>query len=191
MIEAFALSFGVILLAELGDKSQLMTIAFAARYPWWIVLAGISAATLLITGISVALGSAVALVLPAGVLPLVAGIAFLVFAAWTLRGDGDEDVAEERPPVSPARALLGIGAAFFVAELGDKTMLATLTIAATAEPIGTWLGASAGMITANLLAILVGAVLGAKLPERTIRVLAAAAFAVFGVVLILEGLGVI
>jgi Ca2+/H+ antiporter, TMEM165/GDT1 family len=78
-----------------------------------------------------------------------------------------------------------------VAELGDKTMLATLTIAATAEPIGTWLGASAGMITANLLAILVGALLGAKLPERAIRILAAAAFAVFGVVLILEGLGVV
>jgi Ca2+/H+ antiporter, TMEM165/GDT1 family len=181
----------VILLAELGDKSQLMTIAFAARHPWWVVLAGISAATLLISAISVALGSAVALVLPAGVLPIVAGIAFLVFAAWTLRGDGDEDGAEERLPASRGRAIVGIGAAFFVAELGDKTMLATLTIAATAEPIGTWLGASAGMITANLLAILVGALLGAKLPERAIRILAAAAFAVFGVVLILEGLGVV
>lgn len=191
MIEAFALSFGVILLAELGDKSQLMTIAFAARHPWWVVLAGISAATLLISAISVALGSAVALVLPAGVLPIVAGIAFLVFAAWTLRGDGDEDGAEDRLPASRARAMVGIGAAFFVAELGDKTMLATLTIAATAEPIGTWLGASAGMITANLLAIVIGALLGAKLPERAIRILAAAAFAVFGVVLILEGLGVL
>jgi Ca2+/H+ antiporter, TMEM165/GDT1 family len=102
VIEAFALSFGVILLAELGDKSQLMTIAFAARHPWWVVLAGISAATLLISAISVALGSAVALVLPAGVLPIVAGIAFLVFAAWTLRGDGDEDGAEERLPASAA-----------------------------------------------------------------------------------------
>ena len=68
-------------------------------------------------------------------------------------------------------------------------MLATLTIAATAEPIGTWLGASAGMIVANVLAIVIGAVLGAKLPERAIQLLAAAAFAVFGVVLILEGVG--
>lgn len=191
MIEAFALSFGVILLAELGDKSQLMTIAFAARYPWWVVLAGISAAILLVSGISVALGSAVALVLPAGVLPVLAGIAFLVFAAWTLRGDGDDDEAEDRQARSNGQAFLAIGAAFFVAELGDKTMLATLTIAATAEPIGTWLGASAGMITANLFAILVGAVLGAKLPERAIRILAAAAFAVFGVVLVLEGVGVL
>jgi len=190
VIEAFVLSFGVILLAELGDKSQLMTIAFAVRYPWWVVLAGISAATLLITGISVALGSAVALVLPAGVLPVVAGIAFLVFAAWTLRGDGADEAADERPAPSMVRALLAIGGAFFVAELGDKTMLATLTIAATAEPIGTWLGASAGMIAANVLAIVVGAFLGACLPERTIRVLAAGAFVVFGVILILEGLGV-
>ncbi len=191
MFEAFWLSFGVILLAELGDKSQLMTIAFAARHPWWVVLAGIAAATLVISGISVALGSAVALVLPAGVLPIVAGTAFLVFAAWTLRGDGDGDDAEDALPMSRPRAALGIGAAFFVAELGDKTMLATLTIAATAEPIGTWLGASAGMITANLLAIVIGAILRAKLPERAIRLLAAAAFAVFGVVLILEGLGVV
>jgi putative Ca2+/H+ antiporter (TMEM165/GDT1 family) len=191
VIEAFALSFGVILLAELGDKSQLMTIAFAARYPWWVVLAAISAAILLVSGISVALGSAVALVLPAGVLPVLAGVAFLVFAAWTLRGDGDDDEAEDRPARSNGQAFLAIGAAFFVAELGDKTMLATLTIAATAEPIGTWLGASAGMITANLLAILVGAVLGAKLPARAIRLLAAAAFAIFGVVLVLEGVGVL
>ena len=191
MIEAFVLSFGVILLAELGDKSQLMTIAFAARYPWWVVLAAISGATLLIMGISVALGSAVALVLPAGVLPVAAGIAFLAFAAWTLRGDGAEDATDERPAPSTARALVAIGGAFFVAELGDKTMLATLAIAATAEPIGTWLGASAGMIAANLLAILVGSFLGARLPERAIRLLAAAAFAVFGIVLILEGLGVL
>lgn len=189
MIEAFALSFGVILLAELGDKSQLMTIAFAARHPWWVVLAGLSAATFLVMAFSVALGSAVAVILPAGVLPVIAGIAFLVFAAWTLRGDGDEDGDAERLPTSRARAVLGIAAAYLVAELGDKTMLATLTLAATADPIGTWLGASVGMITANLLAILAGALLGAKLPERAIRILAAAAFAVFGVVLIVEGLG--
>lgn len=189
LLEAFALSFGVILLAELGDKSQLMTIAFAARYRWWVVLLGISTATILVTGISVAVGSAIALVVPASVLALVAGVAFLVFAAWTLRGDGEDDGADERPARSNGRAFLAIGAAFFIAELGDKTMLATLTIAATAEPIGTWLGASAGMIVANVLAIVVGALLGAKLPERAIRLLAAAAFAVFGVVLILEGVG--
>jgi putative Ca2+/H+ antiporter (TMEM165/GDT1 family) len=115
----------------------------------------------------------------------------LVFAAWTLRGDGEEDGAEERPARSHGSALLAVGGAFLVAELGDKTMLATLTIAATAEPIGTWLGASTGMIAANVLAIVVGAFLGARLPERTIRVPAAGAFAVFGVILILEGLGVL
>lgn len=191
MIEAVWLSFGVILLAELGDKTQLVTVAFAARYAWWIVLAGISAATLLVTGISVALGSAVALVVPANVLAVGAGIAFLVFAALTLRGDGAAEGPEARQPSSRGRAFLTVAGAFFLAEMGDKTMLATLTIAATAEPIGTWIGASGGMLAANAVAILAGSILGARLPERAIRLVAALTFVVFGVALLLEGVGVL
>ena len=84
--------------------------------------------------------------------------------------------------------LLSFGV-IFLAELGDKTMLATITLATTNEPIGTWLGSTAGMVAADALAIGVGAVLGSRLPERAIKIFAAVAFVVFGVILIAEGLG--
>jgi len=189
VLDAFVLSFGVIFLAELGDKSQLMALAFAARYKPWLVLVAISIATLIIHGISVVLGRAFALALPAGLINIVAGVAFLVFAVWTLRGDKIDEQKADRPPTTGLWTLITIGTAFFLAELGDKTMLATITLATTQEPIGVWLGSTAGMVVAVALAIGVGAALGARLPERAIKVFAAGAFVVFGVLLIAEGIG--
>ena len=78
--------------------------------------------------------------------------------------------------------------AFFLAELGDKTMLATITLATTHGWFGTWLGSTLGMVAADALAILLGAYLGTRLPERTIRIGATVAFVVFGLVLLVEGL---
>ncbi len=190
-MDAFILSFGVILLAELGDKSQLMALAFAARYPAWTVLLAVSIATLVVHAMSVLLGAAAAMALPTDAISVVAGLAFLVFAAWTLRGDTLGEREASRASRSTRWALLTIGTAFFLAELGDKTMLATVTLATTEEPIGTWLGSTAGMVAADALAIGVGAILGSRLPERAIRIFAAAAFVLFGLLLILEGLGVL
>ena len=188
-MDAFLLSFGVIFLAELGDKSQLMAMAFATRYRPLTVLVAVSVATLIVHAGSVIVGSVFALALPRDLISVVAGIAFLVFAAWTIRGDelGEDD--EGRASRGGRWALLTIGTAFFLAELGDKTMLATITLATTNEPIGTWLGSTAGMVAADALAIGVGAVLGSRLPERAIKIFAAVAFVVFGVILIAEGLG--
>jgi Ca2+/H+ antiporter, TMEM165/GDT1 family len=189
-VDAFLLSFGVIFLAELGDKSQLMAMAFAARYRALTVLAAVTIATLLVHAGSVVLGNVFAFALPRDLISIGAGIAFLVFAAWTLRGDtlGEED--EGRAKRGGRWALVTIGTAFFLAELGDKTMLATITLATTNEAIGTWLGSTLGMVVADALAIAVGAFLGTRLPERAIKLFAATAFVLFGVLLILEGLGV-
>ena len=191
MTDAFLLSFGVIFLAELGDKSQLMALAFAARYRAWMVLIAVTVATLIIHAGSVVLGRAFALALPAGLINIAAGIAFLVFAVWTLRGDEVDESRTERPPTSGLWTIITVGTAFFLAELGDKTMLATITLATTEEPIGTWLGSTAGMVAADALAIGVGAILGSRLPERAIKLFAAGAFVVFGAILILEGLGIL
>jgi len=190
-VDAFWLSFGIVLLAELGDKSQLMALAFAARYPAWTVLAAVTVATLIVHAFSVLLGSAAALALPTNVINIVAGLAFFVFAAWTLRGDqlGERDAS--RAAQSTRWAMLTIGTAFFLAELGDKTMLATVTLATTEEPIGTWLGSTAGMVAADALAIGVGALLGSRLPDRAIKLFAAGAFVVFGAILLLQGFGVL
>jgi len=190
-LNAFLLSFGVVFLAELGDKSQLMALAFASRYRALVVLTGVSIATLVVHAGSVLLGSAAALALPTNLIEIVGGLAFFGFAAWTIRGDtlGAED--EGRAQRSGRWAVLTVGTAFFLAELGDKTMLATITLATTEEPIGTWLGSTAGMVTADAIAIAVGSFLGTRLPERAIKVFASVAFVVFGVILLAEGLGII
>lgn len=191
MIDAFLLAFGVIFLAELGDKSQLMALAFAARYRAWIVLVAISVATLIVHAGSVVLGLAFALALPIQVINIAAGVAFLVFAVWTLRGDTVDETSADKPAAGTLATLLTVGVTFFLAELGDKTMLATITLATTEEPIGTWLGSTAGMVVADALAIGVGALLGARLPERWIKLFAAGAFVVFGLILIAEGVGLL
>jgi putative Ca2+/H+ antiporter (TMEM165/GDT1 family) len=190
-LDAFLLSFAVIFVAELGDKSQLMALAFATRYRASAVLVGISIATLIVHAGSVLIGSVVALALPTDLISVLAGVAFFVFAAWTLRGDqlGAKDEARARR--SAGSVVLAVGVAFFLAELGDKTMLATVTLATTQEPLGTWLGSTAGMVVADAIAIGIGAILGTRLPERAIRIGAALSFVIFGAILIAQGLGLL
>src|SRR4051794_11906704 len=190
-MDAFLLSFGVIFLAELGDKSQLMALAFAARYRPWLVLVAVTIATLIVHAGSVVLGRVFALALPTNLINVLAGIAFLVFAVWTLRGDELDESEADRGPRTGLSALLLVGTTFFLAELGDKTMLATVTLATNEEPFATWLGSTAGMVAADALAIGIGAVLGARLPERAIKLFAAGSFVLFGLVLIADGLGIV
>ena len=190
-MHAFLISFGLIFVAELGDKSQLMAMTFAARYRAVTILAAITAATAVVHLASVALGTGLGVALPTRAISIVAGVAFLGFAAWTLRGDElDEDEANRAGRVQRS-VFFSVAGAFFLSELGDKTMLATVTLAAdNADAVGffgTWLGSTLGMVAADALAIVVGQQLGARLPERTIKVAAAVTFVVFGVWLIVDG----
>ena len=185
---AFLLSTGVIFLAELGDKSQLMAMTFATRFRARTVLLAITLATAVVHLLSVFLGAAIGSALPTDALSVVAGLAFLGFAAWTLRGD--ELTEEERSKAQRAgtSALLAVGTAFFVAELGDKTMLATITLATDHGLVGTWIGSTVGMVLADALAIAAGLWLGRNLPEKAVRYGAAAAFTFFGALLIWQGI---
>jgi putative Ca2+/H+ antiporter (TMEM165/GDT1 family) len=187
---AFLLSTAVIFVAELGDKSQLMAMTFAARYKARHVLIGITVATLVVHLLSVALGAAVGSVLTEHqeLISVLAGAAFLAFAAWTLRGDELTDEEAEKARRSSGMAVLAVGTAFFLAELGDKTMLATVTLATREDWFGTWIGSTLGMVLADALAIWVGAMLGRQLPERVVKYAAAGAFVLFGVLLIVQGL---
>jgi Ca2+/H+ antiporter, TMEM165/GDT1 family len=186
VLQALFVSFGVIFVAELGDKSQLMALAFAARYRAWQILLGISIATALIHGFSVAFGAVIGARLPTSLISFLAGLAFLGFAAWTLRGDKLDADELEKAQRTDRSAIVAASVAFFLAELGDKTMLATITLATTHGVVGTWLGSTLGMVAADALAILVGQQLGARLPERAIRIGATVAFVVFGLLLIVE-----
>src|SRR5262249_30448892 len=125
--------------------------------------------------------------LPTDAISIIAGIAFFGFAAWTLRGDKLDDDDAARSARSNRSVMISVGFAFFLAELGDKTMLATITLATNHGLLGTWLGSTLGMVAADALAILVGQQLGKRLPERGIRIGAAITFAIFGALLILEG----
>jgi putative Ca2+/H+ antiporter (TMEM165/GDT1 family) len=192
LVSAFLLSFGVIFVAELGDKSQLMALAFATRFRAWQVLVGITVATGIIHAASVAIGRVVADHMPTRGITILAGIAFLGFAAWTLRGDkldeDDEEATAQAGRSGTVATIVAIGGTFMLAELGDKTMLATITLATRGAAFGIWLGSTVGMVAADALAILVGQQLGARLPERVVRIGAAVLFVIFGVLLILDGL---
>ncbi|RYJ06791.1 MAG: TMEM165/GDT1 family protein, partial [Actinomycetales bacterium] len=162
MLDALWLSTAVIFVAELGDKSQLMAMTFATRYRARDVLIGITAATALVHLASVGIGYFIGNSFEKyqGPIAVVAGVAFLVFAAWTLRGDELTDDEAEKAKNANGSALFAVGVAFFLAELGDKTMLATITLAVREDWFGTWIGSTIGMVAADALAILVGAVLG-------------------------------
>lgn len=187
MLSALMLSFAVIFVAELGDKSQLMAMTFALRYKWYIVIGGITVATTVVHLVSVAVGHFLGLSIPTEAISIVGGIAFVIFGLWTLRGDSlSEDEGEKASKVTRS-AFIAIASAFFLAELGDKTMLATVTLATDNDWVGVWIGSTIGMVAADALAIVVGAVLGKHLPERVIQYGAAVLFFVFGVSLFFEG----
>jgi Ca2+/H+ antiporter, TMEM165/GDT1 family len=208
VLQAFLVSTILITLAELGDKTQLLALMLAARYRAWQVLVGITVATLLVHLLSTVVGAAIGSAVPQSVLSWVAGLAFIGFGVWTLRGDEvDEEEAAGHARFGP---IVATGIAFFLAELGDKTQVMTMTIAADPgaamralggaaaswlpsgpEPatgvtalVGVWMGSTLGMVLADGAAIIVGAVLGKALPERIITRVSGVLFLVFGVAMI-------
>jgi putative Ca2+/H+ antiporter (TMEM165/GDT1 family) len=181
-------SFGVIFVAELGDKSQLMALTFATRFPIRSVLIGITVATAVVHLASVAIGYGLGAALPTRWINLAAALAFIGFGLWTLRGDSLTDDEQDKVNRVGKRAIIAVGTAFFLAELGDKTMLATITLATDYGWFGTWIGSTLGMVAADALAIVVGRALGKRLPENTIRIGAAILFFVFGAWLGIEAI---
>lgn len=188
MIAALLISFGVIFVAELGDKSQLMAMTYALRYRWWVVLLAITVATTLVHAVSVFFGHFLGLSIPTTLLTVLAGLAMVIFGLWTLRGDHLDDNEADKANRVGASVFFAVMSSFFLAELGDKTMLATITLAAKHDWFGVWIGSTIGMVAADALAIGVGALLGKHLPEKTIARAAAGLFFIFGAWLLYEGL---
>jgi putative Ca2+/H+ antiporter (TMEM165/GDT1 family) len=186
VLAALLLSFAVIFIAEMGDKTQLVAMMFALRYRWWVVLGAITAATTAVHVLSVAIGHYLGAALPAHLLGIIAGVMFVFFGFWTLRGDTLSDEEAGRAQKATAPAFFVVMSAFVLAELGDKTMLATITLAADHDWVGVWIGSTIGMVAADGLAIIVGAVAGKHLPERLIQISAAALFLLFGAFMLLE-----
>ena len=186
MIAALLFSFAVIFVAELGDKTQLVAMMFALRYRWWVVLSAITAATIAVHLLSVGIGHYLGAALPTHLLGIAAGVAFVFFGLWTLRGDSLSENEASKAERATAPAFFVVTSAFVLAELGDKTMLATVTLAADRDWVGVWIGSTLGMVVADGLAIIVGVVAGKHLPERIIALVAAALFLAFGAFMLLE-----
>lgn len=204
-MDAALVAFVVVFVAELGDKTQLVALGLAARYPLAVVLVGIGIAYTLTQGLAALAGGALGAALPTTALGVGASIIFLGFAAWTLRDvlassggdDDDEEVEEELSAVDRAAARAGRGSVgtilaivgvMVLAEIGDKSMIATATIAAERGAFGAWIGASLGIFASGCLAVLLGRYLGTRLPERTMGLISAGLFALFGVLLLAETL---
>lgn len=169
----------------MGDKTQLVALAFATRYPSRTVLLGVFGATLLVHLFSVGLGEIVGLTIPVFWVQVLAGVAFIAFGLWTLRGD--EFSEHDRLAERRFGPLMTVGTTFFLAELGDKTMLMTVTLASQHHSfVSVWLGSTVGMVVADGLAIIVGRVLGARLPEKLIKYGAAGIFLITGAVTLIE-----
>lgn len=175
-----AWSLVAVFLAEMADKTQLLVLAFAARYPARSVLAGVFVATVANHALAVGLGSWLAAAADVSVVRSLAAASFVLFGLWTLRGDGGEADVAEQTRFGP---IVTVAIAFFVAEMGDKTQLAAGALAARyQEPLLVLAGTVTAMLGAAALAVYVGAAVGKRLPERAVRWAAALLFIGFGFV---------
>lgn len=183
---AVAISALVVFVAELGDKTQLLAMSLAARYRPLPVLAGLAIAYGATNVLSVVVGGTLGAALPTAALRLGGGGLFLVFAwrAWR-EADGDRSPTLAIPRGAVVRS---VAFAMFVAELGDKTMLTTATLAAQSSPVLVWVGATVGIFACGGIAVAVGRAIGDRLSGRTTRRLTVALFAIFGLLLVVDGL---
>ncbi|SIO90526.1 TMEM165/GDT1 family protein [Nocardiopsis sp. JB363] len=187
-LAALGISTFAIFIAEMGDKTQLVAMSLASRYRVLTVLLGITAATAVVHLGSVFIAEVLGATLPTDWLTLAAGLAFLFFGLWTLRGDEMTDKDEERAASRRIRSgFMTVALVFFVAELGDKTMLATITVGTQHHWLPVWIGSTIGMVAADGIAIAIGAALGKKLPEKAIRIGAAVLFFVAGAAMLAQG----
>lgn len=183
-MEAFLLSTGIVALAEIGDKTQLLAFILAAKFrkPWPITL-GILAATICNHAFAGAIGGWLTTVSSPETLRWALGISFIAMAGWTLI----PDKFDEEPSAGSRFGVFGTTLiAFFLAEMGDKTQIATVALAARFDSV-VWVvsGTTLGMMIANVPAVLLGDRLADKLPVRLVHAVAAAVFAVLGVATLL------
>lgn len=187
-MESLLVSTGVVALAEIGDKTQLLAFILAARFRRPVpIIAGILCATLVNHGFAGALGAWIVATLSPAVLRWVLGISFLGMAVWTMIPD---KIEEEEDAMASRYGVFGATlVSFFLAEMGDKTQLATVAMAAHfGTPVLVVIGTTLGMLIADVPAVFLGRGLAERIPMKLVHSVAAAMFAAMGVATLL-GLG--
>jgi putative Ca2+/H+ antiporter (TMEM165/GDT1 family) len=179
---AIIFSVSAVTLAEMGDKTQLLAMAFATKYKASKVLLGVFIATTFNHALAVALGTFVTKYENLNIfIQVIAAISFIAFGLWTIRGDkleGEENRISKFGPVAT------VTIAFFLAEMGDKTQLTTIALATKFPdyPLQVLLGTTTGMLIADSIGIIIGVVLCKNIPDRTIKLVSAGIFIVFGLI---------
>jgi len=186
-MEALLVSAGVVAIGEIGDKTQLLSLVLAARFrrPWPIV-AGIFVATLANHALAGWLGNWVRGVVPADLLRWLLAASFFAVALWALKPDTLDD---ERAPEAGRWGVFGVTVvAFFLAEMGDKTQIATVMLAAKFDALAAVVvGTTLGMLIANVPVVFAGKLAADRIPFKAIRIVAAAIFAAIGAWVLVAG----
>jgi Ca2+/H+ antiporter, TMEM165/GDT1 family len=183
-VEAFLVSTFIVALAEIGDKTQLLSLVLAARFKRPApIIAGILVATLLNHGLAGALGAWIAGLLGEHLLRWVLGLSFIAMAGWIMIPDKLDD---EEPRLTKFGIFGTTVALFFLAEMGDKTQIATVALAAQYSSL-VWvvMGTTLGMMAANVPVVLMGDALSRKLPIKKVHAVAALVFLVLGIIALL------
>lgn len=168
----------LVVVAEMGDKTQLLAMGMASKYKAKQVLLGVFVATVLNHALAVLAGTYLSSVIPMNTVKLVAAISFLIFGLWTLRGDKVDEEGEKKHKFGP---VVTVAIGFFIAEMGDKTQLMTIAIAAeSSQPIFILMGTTVGMLIADGIGILGGAWMCRHIPEIYIKWVAGTIFMFFG-----------
>ena len=179
----------LVTIAELGDKTQLLVLALAAKHRPGKVIAGVILALLVLQLTAVIVGRTLYALVPMSYLQVAIGVSFIGFGLWMLKKDtGDEENAGSLALTSFG-IITTVAATFFIAELGDKTQLATISLAAKYNSFaGVWLGSTLGMIVADGLALIVGVMAGKRLPQERIKYFSAGIFILFGIITLAQAL---
>jgi Ca2+/H+ antiporter, TMEM165/GDT1 family len=188
---AFIAAFVLVTVAEMADKTQLLTLSLACRYPPRMVLIGVSLAIAILNLVAVVIGAVAGRFIPVSAVQIGAGVLFVAFGLWNLLAKDKPENAEDCEVRSDKHAILAVAGAFLLAEIGDKTQLATISLGARFEgslldSVGVWVGATLGMILANALAVIVGHAAGRRLPEKLMKRISGVLFIAFGIWTLVE-----
>jgi putative Ca2+/H+ antiporter (TMEM165/GDT1 family) len=175
---AFLASLGFVLLAEMGDKTQLLAMAFATRYRADKVLLAVFLATVINHALAVVTGHFLSKVIPFDIISFAAALSFVGFGIWTIHGDHLEGEDKKNTRFGPVAT---VAIAFFFAEMGDKTQLATISLAVQYSNMAAVLvGTTLGMVIADAVGITIGILMKKHIPDRAIKWVSAFAFILFG-----------
>lgn len=189
--------FLTIFIAEMGDKTQLLLVAMANKYKVSQILIGTWTATIVLNLLAVVLGSALSQYIDLRIIKTIAGFAFLYFALSSVGGDDDDEEEENIGKASKFGPTLAIFGAFFLGELGDKTQLSAITMAANytdhklMNAVFVFLGCTLGLILADLLGLIVGLALKSKMPTKILNWVSFGIFTFFGILTLYQAFSMI